>query len=137
MRCYARCYPKNLFGLHVEEFVQLCRFELNAQAWNQLRTLTEVHPRLFVAIEVTADLPEPVMIERWLAEPVKVPPGTYVFTLWLSVLCMCSKDWLAARVSFRLARLPCTASSAQRSRRLRSTRAAAPVLLAHADITKI
>ena len=41
-------------------------------------------------------------------------------------------------VSLRLARLPPsrTASSAQRSRRLRSTRAAAPVLLTHADVTK-
>ncbi len=56
--------------------------------------------------------------------------------LWLSVLCMRSKAWLAARVSLRLARLPRTASSAQRSRRLRSTRAAAPVLLTHADVTK-
>jgi hypothetical protein len=49
---------------------------------------------------------------------------------------MRSKVWLATRVSLRLARLPCSASSAQRSRRLRSTRAAAPVLLAHADVTK-
>ena len=54
---------------------------------------------------------------------------------WLSVLCIRSKAWLAARVSFRLAHLPRTASSAQRSRRLRSTRAAAPVLLAHAEVT--
>ena len=65
-----------------------------------------------------------------------VPPGTYVLDLCLSVLCMRSKAWLAARVSHRLARLPRTASSAQRSRRLRSTRAAAPVLLAHAEVTK-
>ena len=52
------------------------------------------------------------------------------------MLCMRSKAWLAARVSLRLARLPRTASSAQCSRRLRSTRAAAPVLLAHAVVTK-
>ncbi len=50
---------------------------------------------------------------------------------------MRSKAWLAARVSLRQARLPRTASSAQRSRRLRSTHAAAPVLLAHAEVTKI
>ena len=68
--------------------------------------------------------------------PNAVPPGALVFDLWFSVLCMRSKAWLAARVSLRLARLPRTASSAQRSRRLRSTRAAAPVLLAHADVTK-
>jgi hypothetical protein len=49
---------------------------------------------------------------------------------------MRSKAWLATRVSLRLARLPRTASSAQRSRRLRSTRAAAPVHLAHTNVTK-
>jgi hypothetical protein len=49
---------------------------------------------------------------------------------------MRSKAWLAARVSLRLARVPHTASSAQRSRRLRSTLAAAPGLLAHANVTK-
>ncbi len=49
---------------------------------------------------------------------------------------MRSKAWLAVRVSLPLARLPRTASSAQRSRRLRSTRAAAPVLLAHAIVTE-
>ncbi len=40
-----------------------------------------------------------------------------------------------ARV-FRLARMPRTANRAQRSRRLSSTHAAAPVLLAHAEVTK-
>ncbi len=59
-----------------------------------------------------------------------------VLDLWLSVLCMRPKAWLATRVSLRLARLPCTTSNAQRSRRLRSTRAAAPVLFAHAEVTK-
>ena len=49
---------------------------------------------------------------------------------------MRSKARLAVRVFLRLARLPRPASSAQRSRRLRSTRAAAPVLLAHANVTK-
>ena len=48
-----------------------------------------------------------------------------------------SKAWLAARVSLRLARLPRTASSVQRSRRLRSMCAVSPVLLAHAELTKI
>ncbi len=56
--------------------------------------------------------------------------------LWLSVYCMRSKAWLAARVPLRLARLPRTASSAQRSSRLRSTRADAPGLFAHAEVTK-
>ena len=49
---------------------------------------------------------------------------------------MHSNAWLAARVALQLARLPRTASSAQRSRRLHSTRAAAPVLLAHANVTE-
>ena len=48
-----------------------------------------------------------------------------------------SKAWFAARMPLRLARLPRAASSAQRSRRLRSMRAAAPVLLAHAEVTEI
>ncbi len=43
---------------------------------------------------------------------------------------------MAARVSIRLVRLPRTASSAQRSRRLSSTRTAVSVLLAHAEVTK-
>ncbi len=60
---------------------------------------------------------------------------------------MRSKAWLAVRVSLQLARLPrvCqlwlarlprTTSSAQLSHRLRSTRAAVPVFLAHAEVTK-
>ena len=56
--------------------------------------------------------------------------------LWLSVLCMRSKAWLATRVSPRLARLPRTASSAQCSRCLCSTRAAVPDLLTHAEVTE-
>ncbi len=59
-----------------------------------------------------------------------------VFTLLFSVLYMHSKAWLTTRVPLRLARMPRTASSAQRSRRLRSTRAVAPALLAHAEVTK-
>ncbi len=49
---------------------------------------------------------------------------------------MRSKAWLAARVSLRLAHLRRAASSAQRSRRLRSTRAAVSGLLAHTEVTK-
>jgi hypothetical protein len=64
-----------------------------------------------------------------------LPPGTLVFTMWLSVMGMRSKAWLAARKPLRLPRLPHTASSAQCSHRLRFTRAAAPVLLVHAEIT--
>jgi hypothetical protein len=65
-----------------------------------------------------------------------VTAGYLNFRPTLSVLCTRSKAWLAVRMSLRLASLPHTTSSAQRSRRLRSTRAAAPVLLAHAEVTK-
>ncbi len=44
---------------------------------------------------------------REVNKEVRVPPSALVFTLWLSVLCIRSKAWLAA-----------------------------PVLLAHADVTK-
>ncbi len=76
-----------------------------------------------------------------LCEPARaifaVPLGPLVVTLWFSVLCMCSKVWLAARVTAcGLLRTASSASSAQSSRRLRSVRAAAPVLLAHAVFTK-
>ncbi len=57
--------------------------------------------------------------------------------LWLSVLCIRLKAWLATRVPLRQARLPRTASSALRSRHLRPTRAATRGLLAHTDVTKI
>ncbi len=66
-----------------------------------------------------------------------LPPGTNVLDLWLSVLCMRSKAWLAARISLRLARIPRTARTARRSRRQRSTLAAAPGLLAHTEVAII
>jgi hypothetical protein len=46
------------------------------------------------------------------------------------------KGLLAAHVSLRLARLPRTASTSQRTCRLRSTHAAAPVLFVHAEVKK-
>jgi hypothetical protein len=52
-----------------------------------------------------------------------------------SVCCACAQKPGLPRVLLRLARLPRTASSSQRLRRFRSTRAAAPVLLAHAEVT--
>ena len=59
------------------------------------------------------------------------------FSPYGSVCCArAQRTGAAARLSLRLARLPPTASSAQRSRRIRSTRAAAPVLLAHAEVTE-
>ncbi len=63
-------------------------------------------------------------------------PARLSLFAFLQRMCMRSKAWLAARVSLQLARLSRTASSAQRSRRLCSTLAAAPGLLAHALVTK-
>ena len=95
-----------------------------------------LHADILAAIaEPTIQVSFSALIMFHCAISCSISPGTYVFTLWLSGLCMRSKAWLAARVSLRLARLPRTASSAQRSRRLRSTRAAAPGLLARAEVT--
>eukprot|EP00931_Biecheleriopsis_adriatica_P047067 TRINITY_DN27105_c0_g1_i1.p1 TRINITY_DN27105_c0_g1~~TRINITY_DN27105_c0_g1_i1.p1 ORF type:complete len:612 (+),score=103.58 TRINITY_DN27105_c0_g1_i1:109-1944(+) len=42
------------------------------QAWNRLRLLCELNPRLQVSLELTADLPESDQeLFRWLAEPVR------------------------------------------------------------------
>ena len=61
-------------------------------------------------------------------------PCFHPMTQYVTV-CARLKAWLASRVSLRLARLPRTASSTQTSCRLCSTRAALPVLLAHAGVT--
>ena len=58
----------------------------------------------------------------------RIPSPRVCFLHMRACVCMRSKAWLAAPVSLRLARLPRTASSAQRSRRLCSSRA----LLVHA-----
>lgn len=50
--------------------------------WNNLRTLTEYHPHLSVALELTAELPPPTSLSRWLCEPMKaviVPTHVFVF----------------------------------------------------------
>ncbi len=50
-----------------------------------------------------------IALARHVWPPKALRPGDlqwYVFTLWLSVLCTRSKSWLAARVSFWLARMP-------------------------------
>ena len=41
------------------------------EAWNAMRQHTECHPRISVALEVTADLPPAAHVARWAAEPVK------------------------------------------------------------------
>ncbi|GMF57831.1 unnamed protein product [Phytophthora fragariaefolia] len=42
------------------------------EVWDSLRARCEYHPKLHVALEVTADLPSAEEIQRWLGEPVKV-----------------------------------------------------------------
>ncbi|RMX64522.1 hypothetical protein DD238_004212 [Peronospora effusa] len=41
------------------------------EAWDSLRARCEYHPKLHVALEITADLPSAEEIQRWLGEPVK------------------------------------------------------------------
>lgn len=41
-------------------------------SWNLFRTLCDHSIKLFVALELTADLPDQAVIDRWLGEPVKV-----------------------------------------------------------------
>ncbi|KAK6176914.1 hypothetical protein SNE40_015120 [Patella caerulea] len=40
--------------------------------WNTFRTLCDSNKRLGVALELTADLPSEIVLDRWLSEPVKV-----------------------------------------------------------------
>ncbi|KAJ8542692.1 hypothetical protein ON010_g12121 [Phytophthora cinnamomi] len=42
------------------------------EVWDSLRARCEYHPKLHVALEITADLPSAEEIQRWLGEPVKV-----------------------------------------------------------------
>jgi protein arginine N-methyltransferase 5 len=42
------------------------------EIWDALRARCEYHPKLHVALEITADLPSAEEIQRWLGEPVKV-----------------------------------------------------------------
>lgn len=50
------------------------------QWWNKFRSLCNQHSRLSVALQVTADLPEPAQINQWLGEPIRaVLLPTYIF----------------------------------------------------------
>lgn len=42
------------------------------EVWNTIRTLCGEHPNLGVALELTAELPHRSILERWVAEPVRV-----------------------------------------------------------------
>eukprot|EP00802_Teleaulax_amphioxeia_P009695 Tamp_09716.p1 GENE.Tamp_09716~~Tamp_09716.p1 ORF type:complete len:607 (+),score=96.89 Tamp_09716:138-1958(+) len=42
------------------------------ETWNDIRMLCEHHPSLFVALEVTADLPDDETLSQWLCEPVRL-----------------------------------------------------------------
>ncbi|TMW67142.1 hypothetical protein Poli38472_012258 [Pythium oligandrum] len=41
------------------------------EAWNTLRTMCQYHPKVSVALEITADLPSNEELQRWLGEPVR------------------------------------------------------------------
>ena len=42
------------------------------EVWNSFRLMCNMHNRVGVALEVGADLPDPIEIEQWLGEPVKI-----------------------------------------------------------------
>lgn len=42
------------------------------KVWNKLRLLVESAPNLCVALELTTNLPNPEILSKWLAEPLKV-----------------------------------------------------------------
>lgn len=42
------------------------------EVWNTIRTLCGEHPNLGVALELTAELPPRALLERWVAEPVRI-----------------------------------------------------------------
>ena len=49
--------------------------------WRKLRTLCEESPKLFLALELTEDLPNDQMIDRWYSEPVKciiIPTSLFI-----------------------------------------------------------
>jgi len=49
--------------------------------WSAFRTLCNHHPKLVPALELTADLPSPKILERWQAEQVKcliIPTSTFM-----------------------------------------------------------
>jgi len=41
------------------------------ESWNKLRLLCDHNAKLNVALEVTEELPEQVVLDRWISEPVK------------------------------------------------------------------
>lgn len=50
--------------------------------WNTLREMCDHHNNITVALEVTADLPSKLVLEKWAAEPIKflfVPTSIFVF----------------------------------------------------------
>lgn len=42
------------------------------EVWNTIRTLCGEHPNLGIALELTQELPQRAVLERWVAEPVRV-----------------------------------------------------------------
>ncbi|GMF37960.1 unnamed protein product [Phytophthora lilii] len=48
------------------------------EVWDSLRARCEYHPKLHVALEITADLPSAEEIQRWLGEPFEAPYLDYL-----------------------------------------------------------
>ncbi|CAG8622590.1 4955_t:CDS:10, partial [Scutellospora calospora] len=79
---YARCV-NSIFGtvsyiniwikipLILEDEILKSKETLTWERWNKFRTLCENHVRLSIALEVTRDLPEDNILDRWFAEPIK------------------------------------------------------------------
>ena len=42
------------------------------ETWNSIRMLCEHHPSLFVALEVTCDMPDDDTLAQWVCEPVRL-----------------------------------------------------------------
>ncbi len=76
---------------------------------HQPEILTKYGPRFYIG-DIVAEAPDASAASPVTAAAggaggecafLSLPPDTYVFTLWLSVLCMRSKAWLATRVERR------------------------------------
>ncbi|RIB22967.1 protein methyltransferase [Gigaspora rosea] len=79
---YARCV-NNIFGtvpyinlwikipLVLEDEILESNETVTWERWNKFRTLCENHVRLSIALEVTQNLPEDNILDRWFAEPIR------------------------------------------------------------------
>ncbi|CAG8593953.1 3805_t:CDS:10 [Ambispora leptoticha] len=57
--------------LILQEQIAETKETITWERWNQFRTLCEHHVKLSIALELTADLPDNYILERWFGEPIK------------------------------------------------------------------